>query len=248
MHRRGTAREANDVQDARQSGLPWLDAYVRPYSLVRPLFCCEDQEREIRKCPKLSAYYDQHATAFIATTRDVDMSDARGRFLAAVPARADDPARILDAGSGSGRDALAFRVLGYVVKAFDASPTMVAATQAHAMVPTRLMRFEDFAWDHPFEGIWACASLLHVAGVDLPGVLHRLVAHLVSGGALYLSFKRGTGGRVKDGRRFTDMTAESLAALLDGCGAFSDPNIWTSTDRRPDRASEVWVNCVVTKR
>ena len=196
----------------------------------------------------LADYYDRHAVTFIATTRDVDMSDAWGRFLAAVPSRPDGPARILDAGSGSGRDAAAFRVLGYDVKAFDASPAMVAATQAHAAVETRRIRFEDFAWEHSFEGVWACASLLHVADADLPGVVGRLAAHLVSGGALYLSFKRGTGERVKDGRRFTDMTAETLAALLDRSGVFGEPDIWESRDCRPDRASEVWVNAVVVKR
>ena len=196
----------------------------------------------------MSEYYTHNAPAFIATTRDVDMSDARTRFLAAVPARIDGPARILDAGSGSGRDALAFRLLGYDVAAFDASPTMVAATQVHAAVPTRLMRFEDFDWGHPFEGIWACASLLHVAGVDLPSVIDSLAAHLVPGGALYLSFKRGTGERVKDGRRFTDMTAESLTALLDRSGVLGGPDIWESSDCRPDRASELWVNAVVVKR
>lgn len=196
----------------------------------------------------MTNYYDSNANAFVATTRYVDMSDARDRFLAAVPPRADGPARILDAGSGSGRDALAFRVLGHDVRAFDASPAMVAATQAHAAVETRQMHFEDFAWEHSFEGIWACASLLHVSTVDLPQVIDRLAAHLVSGGALYLSFKRGTGERVKDGRGFTDMTAENLAALLDGCGAFTEPDIWESRDCRPDRASEVWVNAVVVKR
>jgi len=196
----------------------------------------------------LSEYYNHNAAIFIATTRDIDMSDARTRFLAAVPARLDGPARILDAGSGSGRDALAFRLLGHDVAAFDASPKMVAATQAHAAVPTRLMHFEDFVWEHPFEGIWACASLLHVADANLPRVVGRLAAHLVSGGALYLSFKRGTRERVKDGRRFTDMTAETLAARLDGCGVFGEPDIWESRDCRPDRTSEVWVNAVVAKR
>jgi 2-polyprenyl-3-methyl-5-hydroxy-6-metoxy-1,4-benzoquinol methylase len=196
----------------------------------------------------LADYYDRHAITFIATTRDVDMSDARGRFLAAVPSRRDGPARTLDAGSGSGRDARAFRVLGYDVRAFDASPAMVAATQAHAAVETRLMRFEDFAWEHSFEGVWACASLLHVADADLPGVVDRLAGHLVPDGALYLSFKRGTGERVKDGRRFTDMTAESLTALLDRSGVFGEPDIWESRDCRPDRVSELWVNAVVVKR
>jgi SAM-dependent methyltransferase len=195
----------------------------------------------------LSDYYDHFATSFIATTRDVDMSEARGWFLVAVPSRPEGPARILDAGSGSGRDARAFRLLGHDVAAFDASPAMVAATQAHAAVPTRLMSFEDFSWEHPFEGIWACASLLHVSKVDLPKVIDRLADHLVPGGPLYLSFKRGTGERVKDGRRFTDMTEESLAALLDGSGAFHKPDIWESHDCRPGRASEVWVNAVVKK-
>jgi len=195
----------------------------------------------------LTDYYNHHAITFIAATRDVDMSDAQGRFLAAVPSLPDGPARILDAGSGSGRDALTYRILGFDVSAFDASPVMVAATQAHAAVPTRLRRFEEFVWEHPFEGIWACASLLHVSEVDLPKAIDRLAAHLVPGGALYLSFKRGTGERVKDGRRFTDMTPESLSAILDGCGAFNEPDLWESRDCRPDRTSEVWVNAVVNK-
>ncbi|OLS52136.1 class I SAM-dependent methyltransferase [Rhodovulum sulfidophilum] len=195
----------------------------------------------------MTKYYDDEAIHFISATRDVDMSEARQRFLAAVPSRPDGPARLLDAGSGSGRDALAFSVLGHDVEAFDASPAMVAATQRYAATPTRLMRFEDFAWEHPFEGIWACASLLHVAAAGLPGVIDRLASHLVPGGALYLSFKHGIGERLKDGRRFTDMTAESLAALLDGCRAFGQPEIWESRDCRPGRASEVWVNSVVKK-
>jgi SAM-dependent methyltransferase len=162
----------------------------------------------------LPDYYDQHAAFFIETTRDVDMSEPRGRFLAAIPSRLGGAARILDAGSGSGRDALAFRHLGHDVQAFDASPAMVAATRTHAAVPTRQMQFQDFAWEHPFEGIWACASLLHVAEVDLPRVIDRLAAHLVPGGALYLSFKHGTGARVKDGRCWScrECCGNSLAA------------------------------------
>lgn len=196
----------------------------------------------------MTEFYDANAPAFVSTTRDVDMSDVQRRFFAALPIIDGKPARILDAGSGSGRDALAFRCQGYKVEAFDASPAMVAATREYAGVPVRQMRFEDFAWDHLFEGIWACASLLHVAETDLPQVTDRLAAHLVPGGVLYLSFKLGTGERVKDGRRFTDMTEVSLATLLDGCGDFGQPDIWQSQDRRPDRASEMWVNAVVTKR
>lgn len=195
----------------------------------------------------MASYYDHRADFFVAATRDVDMSDARSRFLAALPVAGVASTRILDAGSGSGRDALAFRRLGYDVYAFDASSAMVAATRAHAGVPTRQMRFEDFSWEQSFEGIWACASLLHVAETDLPPVIERLTAHLVPSGALYLSFKLGAGERAEGGRRFTDMTEYCLDALLERCMGLGPPDIWQSRDMRPDRQSEVWVNAVVKK-
>mgnify|MGYP005850300849 CR=1 FL=1 len=194
----------------------------------------------------MTRFYETNSDAFISTTRNLDMSEMRRPFLAALPMTGSGPARILDAGSGSGRDALAFRLSGHDVSAFDASPAMVAATRAHAGVPARQMRFEEFGWEHPFEGIWACASLLHVAQADLPQVIDRLAAHLVHGGTLYMSFKHGTGERVTDGRRFTDMTAEHLASLLDGCNAFSQTDIRQGPDTRPNNP-EIWVNAL-TKR
>lgn len=193
-------------------------------------------------------FYEANARAFIAATRDVDMSAIQRRFVTALPILEGNPARILDAGSGSGRDALAFRLLGHKVEAFDISPAMVAATREHAGVPVREIRFENFAWDHQFDGIWACASLLHVAAADLPRVVNRLATHLGQGGALYLSFKLGAGERFTDGRRFTDMTEDSLISLLDGCNAFDQRDVWQSQDCRPERASARWVNAVVTKR
>ncbi len=48
----------------------------------------------------------------------------------------------------------------------------------------RHMRIEDVAWQKEFNGIWACASLLHVPVVDFPGATTRLAAALRPGGAL----------------------------------------------------------------
>ena len=160
--------------------------------------------------------YETHAEAFVAATIGADMSSLRHRFLSALPLSRTGPVRILDAGSGSGRDARAFREAGFAVSAFDASAAMVTATRAHAEVSARRMRFEDFDWEHPFEGIWACASLLHVARDDLMPVIARLARHLVPGGVLYLAFKSGTQTRIKDGRRFTDITSDDLAQVLNG--------------------------------
>lgn len=175
------------------------------------------------------------------------MSALRDRFLALLPQAPGDTVRILDAGAGSGRDARAFRRAGYQVAAFDASPTMVEAATDFAELPVRQMRFEDFAWYHPFEGIWACASLLHVARVTLPDVIQRLADHLVKDGILYASFKFGTGDRQKDGRHFTDMTEESLSALLDECPALRQVELWRTNDRRPDKKEDIWLNAFLRK-
>lgn len=191
--------------------------------------------------------YDINANEFLQDTRDVDMSAVRNRFLAALPQASADRTRILDAGTGSGRDARSFGHSGYQVEAFDASPAMVQAATVYAEVPVRLMRFEDFSWNHPFEGIWACATLLHVARIDLPGVMRRLADHLVPEGILYTSFKVGMGEHHKDGRHFTDMTEETFSALLDECPSLRQVDTWRSRDRRPDRKEDIWLNTLLRR-
>ena len=62
-------------------------------------------------------YYNRNADSFFESTACVDMSPLYERFLALVGPQGT----ILDAGCGSGRDAKAFRDLGYQVSAFDAS-------------------------------------------------------------------------------------------------------------------------------
>jgi 2-polyprenyl-3-methyl-5-hydroxy-6-metoxy-1,4-benzoquinol methylase len=195
----------------------------------------------------MTEFYDTHTEQFLNDTRDVDMKALHDRFLAALPANATHTARILDAGTGSGRDARAFRAIGYQVHAFDASPAMTKAARDYAGIPVSQMWFEDFTWDHSFEGIWACASLLHVQRPNLPGVMRRLADHLVPKGVLYASFKFGTEDRTKDGRHFTDMKEETLAALLDECSALRQVETWRSSDRRPDREEDIWLNALLRK-
>lgn len=195
----------------------------------------------------MNDFYDANAEKFLQDTQHVDMSSLRDRFLAVVPKTYTGSARILDAGTGSGRDARAFHLAGYQAEAFDASPSMVRAATAFSGVPARQMFFEDFEWEHPFEGIWACASLLHVARGDLPDVMRRLADHLVSAGALYASFKIGDGDRQEAARQFTDMTEESFAALLDECPSLRQVEIWRTENRGPNRKDDLWLNALMRK-
>ena len=189
-------------------------------------------------------YYDLNAAAFVEQTLNVDMSESYRKFLALLPAGGS----ILDAGSGSGRDAAYFISQGYQVEAFDASAEMVAATQFNAGIPAILMSFEEFAWDHQFDGIWACASLLHVKRIMLPVVLQRIAETLRDGGAMYASFKLGSDERNKAGRFFNDMDEALLADVLDKVSDLSLYRVWISSDVRPDRSSELWLNCLLLKR
>ncbi|WP_328987882.1 class I SAM-dependent methyltransferase [Thiorhodovibrio winogradskyi] len=68
-------------------------------------------------------------------------------------------------------------------------------------------------WFECFDGIWACASLLHVPLDQLADALARLSRALKKDGVLYASFKYGRGEREHNGRRFTDLNESGLAEL-----------------------------------
>ena len=187
------------------------------------------------------AYYDLNAERFAADTIGVSMSALYERFLLYVASGS----RILDAGCGVGRDALAFAELGYQVVAFDASDEMVrrAGERVAGRGEVLQMRFEDAAWREEFDGIWACASLLHVQATKLPSVIRRLGAALRPGGVMYMSFKHGSGERIVEGRRFTDHTGETLGAALCGTG-LTLVDVWMTDDVRPGRLGERWLNAI----
>ncbi|MFP4247126.1 MAG: class I SAM-dependent methyltransferase [Halochromatium sp.] len=187
------------------------------------------------------AYYDCEAQSFFATTVDVDMSSLYKRFLRELVGGA----AILDAGCGSGRDARAFRERGYAVTAMEPCPALAALAEAHCGLSVEIRRFQDIDWVGRFDGIWACASLLHVPLAELPDVLQRLAHALRPGGILYVSFKLGRGEREHGGRRFTDLDEAGLTELLRLVPALTVAEIWTTADRRPDREDERWLNALL---
>src|SRR5450755_3222803 len=103
-------------------------------------------------------YYDQHAAEFFADTVLVDMSRLHKRFLAHVP----DGGLILDAGCGSGRDTKAFIEKGFRVVAFDSSARVAELAAGHTGQRVDVRQFADVTEQACYDGIWACASLLHL--------------------------------------------------------------------------------------
>ena len=70
---------------------------------------------------------------------------------------------ILDAGCASGRDSKKFKDLGYKVTAIDGSEAMCALASKYINQPVDQIRFQEIHFEEAFDGIWAAASLLHVA-------------------------------------------------------------------------------------
>ncbi|MCZ7607026.1 MAG: class I SAM-dependent methyltransferase [Planctomycetota bacterium] len=145
------------------------------------------------------AFYEANAAKYFDKTLALDVSGVRGRFLEYVP----KGGKLLDAGSGSGRDSRAFKDAGYSVGAFDSSPALARLSTEYSGVPTQVCTFQAFHSESDYDGIWACAALLHLRMTEVPAAVRNLKKALRPGGAIYMSFKYGTSERIApDGRHF----------------------------------------------
>ena len=187
-------------------------------------------------------YYNKHAEKFTTSTFEVDMKSLYQPFLAELP----EGARILDVGCGSGRDTLAFKNKGYQVDAIDYSEELVKKATQLTGIPIKLKSFYEVDDYEAYDGIWACASLLHCERSRLAEVIGKLISALKPGGMLYMSFKYGTTERENDGRIFTDLDEAQANALLESFDNVQQIQQWITVDKRPER-QEKWLNLIWKK-
>lgn len=188
------------------------------------------------------AYYTRHAQQFVEDTFHTDMRTLYAPFLAELPANA----HILDAGCGSARDALAFQQLGHRVSAFDACEQLASHASTLLGIEVPVSRFEDFDEIARYNGIWACASLLHVPEQQLANVFQRLWQALKPHGVLYCSFKYGESEREHQGRHFTDANEARIGNWTGNLAGLSRTTCWVTQDQRPGR-DEQWLNVLLHK-
>jgi SAM-dependent methyltransferase len=189
-------------------------------------------------------YYETHAPSYFEATRSIDMTELYDQFLPYV----SKGGRILDAGSGSGRDTLAFLSKGYEVEAFEASPRLAEMSSRLTGIHTGVLRLQDFHSPPRFDGVWACASLLHVPQKELADVVMRLVDALKPGGVLFICMKEGAGERLaSDGRLFTDWNEAAARALLEPLDV-DIMRIWISPGQGPRRGQGDWLNVLAAKK
>jgi SAM-dependent methyltransferase len=187
-------------------------------------------------------YYQKNGGEFFESTIDVDMHELHEKLIQYIKPNS----KILDAGCGSGRDSKAFLNMGFEVEAFDASSILVSKAKKVTDLDVKLATFDTFTTNNIFDGIWACASLLHVPSNELPNTIEHLAKFLLPNGYWYMSFKYGNSERELNGRRFTDLNENSFKQLIEPLNLFSIEEMWVSKDKRINKP-ENWLNVILKK-
>lgn len=188
-----------------------------------------------------SLYYTKHHTAFIEDTFYCDMHSQYELFLKYMKKNGS----ILDLGFGSGRDLFYFSSLGYKVSGIDPTEVFVEKMLLEGF-DVKNETAQTMNFENEFDGIWACASLLHVPKNELTSTFQNCEKALKQEGILYCSFKYGNKEEERNGRRFTDLNELLLQEYINKTN-LKIMEIHISKDVRKDRSNEKWLNCVLKK-
>ena len=187
-------------------------------------------------------YYKEHAKDFIEGTINCDMSVQYDFFLKYLK---KDSKKIMDLGFGSGRDSLYFKSKGYDICAIDPTKEFCENAKKLGLNDVRCLTAQDINFNEEFDGIWACASLLHVPSNELNEVFKRCSKALKQNGIMYCSFKYGEYEGIRNGRYFTDLNEERFKEYILKTGLKIVDTLITK-DVRPDR-EESWLNVILKK-
>lgn len=188
-------------------------------------------------------YYNQNAKEFINGTVTVDFSNIQNQFLKLLP----EKAYILDFGCGSGRDTKYFLEQGFQVDATDGSEELCKLASKYTGIQVRQQLFQELNEVEKYDGIWACASILHLRKDELPDVLRKMCRAVKQEGIIYISFKYGNFEGERNGRYFTDLTEDAVNKLLETVPALKTEKQWITGDVRADRGNERWLNMILRK-
>lgn len=189
-------------------------------------------------------YYNSKAKDFATSTVDVNFADIQDIFLDYIT----PGGKILDFGCGSGRDTKYFLNKGYDVEATDGSEELCKIASEYTGVQVKQILFEELNAIEEYDGIWACASILHVEKGELPDILKKIAIATKIGGVVYTSFKYGNFEGIRNGRFFTYLTEGSFGELLEAVPELVVEKLWISTDVRAERGEERWLNIVLRKQ
>lgn len=188
-------------------------------------------------------FYNKNAEEFYKGTVETDMSETYKKFEGYIK----KDSHILDLGCGSGRDSKYFIDNGYRVTSADYSEEMMKRASDLTKQQVLHLDMTEMDFKEEFDAIWACASVLHIPMKLIQKVLINCHTALKNEGFLYLSFKYGKGEIQRNGRHFSNFTEESFSVLLEDLKLFKVEKFWQTSDVRPGRENEFWLNILLKK-
>lgn len=193
---------------------------------------------------KTLKYYNENAQSFASGTVSVKFTEVQDKFLE----KLNPDAYILDFGCGAGRDTKYFLSRGYQVDAVDGSEQLCRIASEYTGIKVRQMLFQELDEKEKYDGIWACASILHLPKKQLREVLKNMYAALKSKGWIYTSFKCGEFEGERNGRYFTDFTTDTFKDFIHDMHGLKIEEQWITGDVRPGRGEEKWLNLLLQKK
>ncbi len=187
-------------------------------------------------------YYNNNAESFVNQTVSVDFKETQDRFLNYLNGN-----KILDFGCGSGRDTKYFLDKGYDVTAIDGSEELCKKASEYTGIDVKHMYFQELQEVETYDGIWACSSILHLNRIELNEVFIRMRDALKTHGIFYTSFKYGDFEGERNGRYFIDFTFETFITFLSDINGLTIIDNWVTSDVRPGRGEEKWLNLILKK-
>lgn len=160
------------------------------------------------------AFYANQAANYASDTGIYPASPHLIRFAACVPAGG----RVLELGCGSGRESAWMLAHGLDVHPTDGIAEMATEASTRLGIPVPVLPFDEIEAVAAYHGVWANACLLHVARVDLPGILQRIRRAMVPGGLFYSSYKAGDAEGVDRFGRYFNYPDESFLRACFGQG------------------------------
>lgn len=185
-------------------------------------------------------YYESNAERYAAETFSADMSEQYQRFLPLLK----KGAKILDVGSGSGRDACYFKKQGYQVTALEPSKNL--CREIRKVFPGEIVcsDIQNYRSTERYDGIWACASLIHLQEEEVLCFFEKIDLYLNDNGIVYVSGKNGPPtGKAQDGRYFLEFTEQLVEKILMVNEQLKSEQLWYTEDVN-GRKGFRWLNVI----
>lgn len=188
-------------------------------------------------------FYNQHARQYFSQTVNAQMREQYERFLPFIPKEGS----ILDLGCGSGRDSYYFKQKGYQIVAVDGSKELAKYASELLGQPVINQLFHEINFNNQFDGIWACASLLHIPNNQMLDILTKMKKGLKSEGIIYISVKEGQGCLVEGDRFFQYYSTEQFENTITQCRGLRIEALWKTIEVREQEHEVIWLNALVKK-